>query len=410
MNIIRKYLYVGIVLLFLLGTGIYVLLIKDNQQVSINENRNLATTSDLELTSFFDGSFQTTLEDVISDQFLYRNELVAIKKKMDMDLTSIWIDPNLKSLKLLAVGDSLRYQIGGSNYLMYFPMMYDGTIEKKIIDRIDQINQLSKDYSEIEMYIYRPLQAHELSIFDDANNIVSAGKKFNQLFKDYSNVPTSFLEINSLEQYKKLFYATDHHWNYRGSYQGYLDMMTMMNPDEALIEPTGIVCKEEAQFFGTHSNFTGRIFGGDQMCVYTFDYTPYEIIVNGEKIEDTNNPNYFAAHPLKEPNGYLYYYAYTAYASHSMFDTNRNDKENILVVGDSYAAPVAGLLASHFNQTHFVSPTDYLKEYKVRFNYDEFLKDNDIDKILFVYTIENYFYEDEWGEIYKNFDIIRNEE
>ncbi len=185
-------------------------------------------------------------------------------------------------------------------------------------------------------------------------------------------------------------------------------MMAMMDPNAQVLEPTSISCKDNIQFYGTHANATGRVLGGDEMCVYTFDYNPYEVYVDGEKIDDVNNPNTFAE-TMQEGEDYWYNVAYSTYGSLAQFTTGDENLPNILVVGDSYTAPIAGLIASHHNNSYFVTGTGYLQSYGTRFNYDEFLEEHDIDRILYMITAENYFYEDEWGEIYKNFDIIRNE-
>ena len=400
----------SILVLSLFACGFYCVFIKKHDEVSLMENRNLTTIHDLESTSFFDGTFQSAFEQMIVDQFEGRNNLVSIKNQMDQSVTSAFVKLEEDSVKLTEVGDSERYLIGTSNYLVYYPMMYDANIEKKIIHRIEEMNELQEDYPQIEMYIYRPLQAQELSIFDEENQIETAGDYYNQLFEEYSELPVSFLEIESLSDYQQMFYASDHHWNYSGSYQGYKDIMTLMDPEQEVLEPTGRVIREDVTFYGTHANFTGRVYGGDEMVVYTFDYEPYRIYSNGVEFVDNHNPNYYVSHDLIEPEGYQYFFAYTYYASSAVFVTENTEKENILVIGDSYMSPVAGLIASHYYQTYFIHPTDYLKDYGIRFNYDEFLKEHDIDKILFMYTIENYFYEDEWGATYKNFEIVRNEE
>ena len=85
-------------------------------------------------------------------------------------------------------------------------------------------------------------------------------------------------------------------------------------------------------------------------------------------------------------------------------------KESILIIGDSYAGPVLPLLAKDFYEITLIYPINYISLTGNVFNYDEFIRENDVDKILFMYTIENYFYADEWGERYLAFDVVREEE
>ena len=53
---------------------------------------------------------------------------------------------------------------------------------------------------------------------------------------------TDYLRIGSLEEYGRYFYTTDHHWNYRGSYAGYCQIVRMLlGEDEPVIEPAETV-------------------------------------------------------------------------------------------------------------------------------------------------------------------------
>ena len=42
------------------------------------------------------------------------------------------------------------------------------------------------------------------------------------------------------------------------------------------------------------------------------------------------------------------------------------------------------------------------------FDYDNFIIDNDIDIVLFMYTAENYYYVDEWADRYEQTRILPN--
>ena len=48
------------------------------------------------------------------------------------------------------------------------------------------------------------------------------------------------LKYRTFEQFCDYFYSTDHHWNHRGSYQGYVDIVHMLlgEEEEILIENT----------------------------------------------------------------------------------------------------------------------------------------------------------------------------
>ena len=399
--------YISLVVLSLAITTMYLLFLMDQKAVSVKENRNLALSADIAETTFMDQSFQSKLELVISDQFFYRDGIVTIKNKVDRKIKEAIIGKQKESYKLTpASEDSNRYQIGSSNYLMYYPMHYEKEIEDTIVDRVYNIDRLNDDYPDIDVFIYQPIQAQQLSIFDEANDIESTGQFYIDLINNSARVPSNHLKVNNLEEYQERFFASDHHWNYYGSYLGYQDIINLIAPEDDLIEPTTLYCDEEVVFYGTHASATGGVYGGDVMCAYGYDYVPYTITFNGEEIEDTQNVNLFVNGKANLDNSY-YYDLLGSYYSGAIFDTNRDDKENLLVIGDSYMSAVSGLLTSHFNETHFISPMDYYVQtgFKTFFNIDDYLAEHDIDKILFMYTIENYFLNDS-KEIY---ELARNE-
>ncbi len=414
MKKLRQLIYVLLFMSFLVGSFIYIVFIQTQTRVSINENRNLVTNENVLNASFDDKTLQTTIESLLSDQFPKRNDWVSYKKNLDLKIVRSFVKIDNLDFTLSRMGDADRFQVGDSDYLIYEVMVHDEKNEDKILRRIDQINQFQKDHPNVNMYIYRPIQPHEMNLFDDANEIESYGKQYNDLFKEKATVDVSYLEINDLDTFKEYYYKGDHHWNYKGSYKGYVDMINMIKPSDKPLLPTGVYCKDNSTFYGTHSNFSGRIFGGDEMCVYTFDYETLTIYAGDEVVDDIHNPNAF--HALKEldAEGYLYGDAYSAYVlyngnAYSKFVTNNEENGKILVVGDSFISPIAHLLASHFYETYYLVPSyDIVSD--PNFSYDEFIEEHDIDTVLFMYTIENYFYEDEWGEIYKNFDVKREGE
>ena len=56
----------------------------------------------------------------------------------------------------------------------------------------------------------------------------------------------------------------------------------------------------------------------------------------------------------------------------------------ILIVGESYDNALLKLLASHFNKTYSIDLRNYERENNKKFNYLEYLNDNNIDKVLLI--------------------------
>ena len=106
---------------------------------------------------------------------------------------------------------------------------------------------------------------------------------------------------------------------------------------------------------------------------------------------------------------YHYNVAYRVGDGYTHIHSENTTGNSILIIGDSYAGPVLPLLTSVFEDIWLIYPTNYKALTGSDFNYDEFLENHDVSHLLIMYTIENYYLSDEWGDRYKDFDVIRKE-
>lgn len=411
---LRNVLFICMIFSSLAGVFLYTFVWKEQDTVSLFENRNLAVKTDLEETEFWDSSTQNALEDVLADQFIGRQDIVQAKKKVDKLTSRLIYGVNTDEFVLTKLGDTNVYQLGDSDYMINGLMQFDQNYEDRILNRIYQMNQIASDYPEIGFYLYRPVQGHETFLFDAANNVTSYGDYYNGLFKDNIEFPMAFLEIESLDRYKEMFHSSDHHWNYRGAYQGYVDIMTLLGKEDEILEPISINSCNGYQFYGTFSTRTANMLGPDDYYMYEIDYDDVDLYLNGtkvEKSEDIYHPKYYLTHleEYSDPFTYHYNYSYSGYSDDPYYQfVNEGEEGNILVIGDSYATAIARLLASSYRNSYFVNPGTYISTTGRYFTYDDFLAEHEIDTVLFMYTIENYFAVDkEWGDIYKNYDVHR---
>lgn len=396
-------------LLFCLGMGI--LFVVEQDEISWIENRDMATNQDLKLSDLKSGAFQKTLEDVLVDQFPSRYTFVTLKNKFEYLSSSAFQQGQDNELTLHPVGTDSVYQIGQSQLLTQGIMEYSETTASRIERRIEQMNQLQKDYPDIKMVVYKPTQLHETDLLAEANQIQAAGDAYSKIFKNKLELDYDEFVIDSLETYEECFYWTDHHWNHMGSYIGYTQIMKLLfGQDAEVLEPQDLSCENGLKFFGTFSSRTGYVTEGSPFCVYRFDLPEYKIYnLNGE-MEVSNTNTFFDAEEHNEMD-YHYNIAYKVGDGYTRIVNEANTgKENLLIIGDSYAGPVLPLLAKDFHEITLIYPINYTSLTGSEFNYDQFLRENKVDKVLFMYTIENYFYADEWGERYLAFDVVREGE
>lgn len=398
-----------LVLLLLSSTSVYSLLFKQQETISYIENRNLKTNLDLHPSDIFNGIFEANIETVLTDQFYDRYSFVKTKNKINYFSVNSLYQLIENPLVLNPVGDSYVNQIGSSQILMSNPILYSDVINQRIIDRANQINQIAADYPEIGFYVYKPTQIQEKDFFDNANGIESGGEQYELSLSESLKVPYASFQIKDINEYKNYFYTTDHHWNHAGSYQGYLDILKLIrgSNDDALV-PIAESCKDGLKFFGTYSAQSGFVNDGADFCVYKFELPNYVAYSDGKLNENPNDSNrYFDLKGIDEMD-YHYNKAY-GLGSGFVHLVNQNDIEgNLLIIGDSYAGPVLPLLLNHYKNIYFVYPINYKGIFKEEFTYDSFIQENDIEQVLFMYTIENYFLSDEWGDRYIEFDVKRD--
>lgn len=86
----------------------------------------------------------------------------------------------------------------------------------------------------------------------------------------------------------------------------------------------------------------------------------------------------FAAHPDTE-----FYVCY-------IFDTGRTDRENVLVIGESYDNAILKLLASHFGRTYSVDLRYYRNYLGSDFSLSDYLRRNSITKVLLIGNVDYY--------------------
>ena len=105
--------------------------------------------------------------------------------------------------------------------------------------------------------------------------------------------------------------------------------------------------------------------------VYQFSY-PELGIEYGHEAEILANP---------DTGSFSYDYFYGENEALVEFDTGRPERENILILGDSFDNAVLKLLASHFNKTYCV---DMRFPDAQPFNIGSFAEEHDVDLVLII--------------------------
>lgn len=316
-------------------------------------------------------AIKTRLENEITNSFPFYNSLNGLYQNFNYYMNSFFY----KEVPLKTNSDNEYIFYNKENDFYYLENQYSkDELDKRLDMQVAMFNKLAN--LDIDMYLYFPTR-YELTKLKD-NNLNS----YVDIFKDKlsSKIKVANMDITSLEQYKNYFYKTDHHWNMNGALAGYYDIMDILG--KVPVDNLEVVNKRERKFYGSMAKSV--------LNNKTYDYIldvdkklDYDVLVNGKQASEVFKPR-----QIRLDRDYLYYDYYVQYFNGQYgeicYDYHKDNEENLLIVSDSYAWQIDYLIASSFNKTYVVN-LRYDKWKKGDLNLEEYMKERNIKKVLFLY-------------------------
>lgn len=370
----RKINIVFIICIFLYlcsGCMLTVLGVKD---INNYENRTAYKLPKIGLNAILDKTYQDNTEFAFSDQTLLSS---TIKKGYNFVSNSItselsnFIFKNNCDNKYINLGNSM-VTFGCDNNLVYYPS-YISYNPEEYEKRIENINHIIGN-TDIPLYIYYVEKDTDINFEtgekSDIYNYLSEHINTNNFYK---------FEINSFDEFNDYFYKTDHHWNHKGSYKAYQELVKILTSEEGL-EPIDEVCLND-NFSGSKASYSGAsLLYKEQFCAYVFEDNEIDVYIDDE-VSSYGDMNYYLENPL---NKVTYASFYGGDYGEIIFDNKHLNKDNILIIGESYDNAVLNLLANHFNKTFSIDLRHYERQKDKEFNYLEYIRQNNIDKVLLI--------------------------
>ena len=377
-------LFLGAILFVLTAGLISTLLFPD--EINYYENRYANQIEPFTLSGYLDGSFQESVDAGLSDQVNFSARYKWIYNKVRTDSLRLLFTP-------IAQANRDRYlyfqgmRLFGGDYLTYSPYALSSLTE--------QLNSKSENYNnafarlpDTQFYVY--------FVEKDTDINFETGEK-NRSYEylrdrlDLSPEHIGRFRVDSFEQFSRYFYRTDHHWNHRGSYQGYLEVLELLGIRDAPLAPL-----EEAavpgHFSGSKASGVGAEGVWESVSMYRFDFPDMDVTINGRPGESYGNQELFWSGRGWTPN---YGDMYGQDMGEVVLSGGRPGGGNILVVGESYDNAILRLLASHFDNLYSVDLRYYSAYMGEDFRLSEYLEEHGIDKVLLIGNID-YFIMDEF--------------
>lgn len=356
------------------------------EEINTYENRYADRIAPFTVTGYLDGSFQDSMDAGLSDQVNFSS---WYKKLYNYARTA--------SLRLLASPvarahpDRYFYFQGlrlfGGDWLTYWTRPLESLAEA-LDAKAENCNETFARLPGTEFYVYFVEKDTDIDFETGEKN-----RSYEYLRDRLTLAPdrVSRFQLDSFEQFSQYFYRTDHHWNHRGSYQGYLGVLELLG-----IGDTPLVPMEEVavpgRFSGSKASDAGAAGFWESVSMYRFDFPAMEVQINGLPSEGYGNQELFWSGRGWAPS---YGDIYGGDMGEIVFSGGRPGGGNILVLGESYDNAVLRLLASHFDNLYSVDLRYYSAYMGEDFRLSEYLEEHGIDKVLLIGNID-YFIMDEF--------------
>lgn len=346
------------------GFSILSFVIPDKAK-SAEENRVLAQTPSLSYQTYFEGRFQTKLEQYFNDQFPFRNSLIKWKTTSDLTLDIIESNGVIKSK--------------------------DGYLIERIINPSE--NNIRHDIKSLDNFKRsNPNCNFYFLLAPNAGNIMSEklprtvhmsnqNKYMTSFFNDLKKIGITPIDSRkTLEKNidkQQLYYRTDHHWTTGAAYLAYKEAHKEMGLDSDIKYKKLSIHRNFRGTLASKSGFTnGR---NDELQIYwpKKNQNYHDSIYNFVDVKKTTN-TFYAFDNLKKKDAYTIFGGW----NHPFYtiSTPTQSTRKLLLVKDSYANCMIPFLTQDFRKIVVVDPRYYFGDI------NKIMAEEGITDVLFLYN------------------------
>lgn len=254
-------------------------------------------------------------------------------------------------------------------------------LDKRFTKQINFFNNL--DIENINIFI--PYRYEYLNIDNSVylRDLSKYSDKFKEQLKE--NISISEFKVKNKAEYLKHFYKTDHHYNAYGAYEAYKIIMDMLGETPINAD----VMEHDIMYYGSmaRSAYSSDIY--DSFYSINAKLPKFDVLVDKEI-----NAQYKPKKLIKGTHKFFDYYIsyYNGLFGLVEYNFHNDNKENILILQDSYGWQIDELIASHYNKS-FVVDIRYYQDKYGELSLNEFIEKNNISKVLFLYEAGTVFFD-----------------
>ena len=365
-----RILFVGIFLFALFAFPILTLL-KPQAQVSLYEQRTLASIPTISKQKVWDGTYFNEWETTLSDHILLRNTMLKFYTKGSLLLgRPVVNDVVIQKEKLLTF-------YGYS----YWNLDYLSDQAKTVVQSYGKLNDVVNSYGGYFLYVGVPQQSTYFSEYypkymDSRQWHTTAIRTEFSAAMEEAGIPF----LNMTELYKEegnpdeYYFNTDHHYTYAGAYETYKAIIERINAETyweiPKMEKNDLIWKQLLNpFLGSSNRKLYALYPTEDRIeiAYPKEEIPFSRTDNGVP---TSAQVYSLPENDKTTVDYNVYMG--GDIGETIIETNRPSLKKALIVGDSFTNPLETLLWMSFDETrsldyrHYSEKNllDYIKEYQ----------------------------------------------
>lgn len=362
---IKSLIIILIFTLFIGTVAIGTLISAPHKDYLEDEKRFTAAMPEFSADALLDTTYLTAFEEYIEDRILGRSFFVGSNTYLH-----------------LASGGNILENIYycKDGYLINAPKALN---EKTVSNNISRFEEFSREINLPSKMIIVPSPGYIMeSILPDKAADYCDDYIFSVAEDSLSH--TKLIDVrdsfkNSFESGEALYYKTDHHLTSLGSYDLY--SILMKASDITPREKNSFKVEVFEDFCGTTRASSGYFLSkGDRIELWHSGEELCVSVSNGKEYEKTQADFFFREHLEKDDK-----YPVFADGNHALtrIENTGNKGKNLLIIKDSYAHCLAGFLSSEYQNIYMIDLRYY------RFPVSEFIMQNKIDELLFVYGADS---------------------
>ncbi len=343
------------------------------------ENRYAERIEIPTLNGINDHIFQDSIESALADQIPYAQNVKHIYNNSTSAYLYSVLSPILHNRNNSYVPFNSLYLFDEDQ--LVFPPMKLEDLTPSLDKKADSLNKTFKKHRDIEFFIYYIEKDTDID-FETEKKLGAREYLFDKI--DLPDTNLACYEINDYDTFRTYFYKTDHHWNNKGSYVAYTDLLNFLAIQEEPLQPLEEV--PIGYFSGAKAATVGATNFTEEFDAYKFDFPMMNVRIDGAPVVDYGQEDVFYTDDYFDELSYGGFYG--ADNGEVAISTGNSEKANILLVGDSFDNAIIKLLATHHNNTYAVDLRNYEHFNGQPFDFSAYIEENEIDKVLIIGNID----------------------